>query len=260
MVVMRALAVLVVAGCGRFDFDARVDAAADASTCISPIGHDEDGDGLDDNCDPCPNLAGDATDTDQDGVGDACDPSASPLDRIAMFDPFVATRTDLWRFPGTSSVSGDALVMPGITPSSTLYFVDPPGNDVYSFELDITAIGGGNQRQYSFGVRDVPTTHWYYCEFTDLPAQVLKAGYTPDAGQNYFAIQVTNVDAPLVPGHARFEVDHSSTNLTCRLTWNGAAYTAGGAIPAAVAGEESYLSANNVDLNVQSVVRVAKGS
>jgi len=46
------------------------DASADVLT-----GHDEDGDGIADEIDPCPHLAsGDHDDSDGDGIGNACDP------------------------------------------------------------------------------------------------------------------------------------------------------------------------------------------
>jgi hypothetical protein len=47
--------------------------AADLGRRNALVGLDQDGDGLADCVDPCPTVAGDATDTDGDGVGDACD-------------------------------------------------------------------------------------------------------------------------------------------------------------------------------------------
>ena len=60
--VRSAWVVVLLAACGRFDFD--------------PLGgHDEDGDGIPDREDPCPHVPGDRSDRDGDGVGDACDPN-----------------------------------------------------------------------------------------------------------------------------------------------------------------------------------------
>jgi hypothetical protein len=51
------------AGCGRLAFDAPASApdavAADARVCVTPVGHDEDLDGVDDACDVCPHLVDD---------------------------------------------------------------------------------------------------------------------------------------------------------------------------------------------------------
>jgi thrombospondin type 3 repeat protein len=84
--------VVAVAACGRVDFAARGDggdAIGDgvAPLCANPIGHDEDGDGVDDACDVCPHIADPAQlDSDRDGVGDACDPEPSnPRQHFALF-------------------------------------------------------------------------------------------------------------------------------------------------------------------------------
>jgi hypothetical protein len=69
-----------------------------AADCLSfdlsgcQAGHDEDGDGVDDNCDNCPTVANaQQRDTDGDGLGDACEVQGNPggLSALAVFDPFV---------------------------------------------------------------------------------------------------------------------------------------------------------------------------
>jgi hypothetical protein len=74
--------------------DASTDAAVDAMPpdarpgCL-PGGHDEDGDGVVDNCDNCPvDPNPQQADGDGDLVGDACDPSPQPDDDIINFDSF----------------------------------------------------------------------------------------------------------------------------------------------------------------------------
>jgi hypothetical protein len=54
------------------------------------VGHDEDGDGVDDGLDVCPGVFDAAQgDGDEDGVGDACDPNVNDkTDRLLFFDGF----------------------------------------------------------------------------------------------------------------------------------------------------------------------------
>jgi hypothetical protein len=85
------------------------DAPADAAGCA--IGHDEDGDGVDDGCDVCPQIADPAqADGDGDGVGDACDPNPTdPHDTLVLFDSFAVPAP--WQpVRGTWNVQDDALV------------------------------------------------------------------------------------------------------------------------------------------------------
>lgn len=81
---------MAIAACGRVDFAARGDGGAHGDSvpfCAAAVGHDEDGDGIDDACDVCPHLADPAqVDSDGDGVGDACDPEpTNPRQHIALF-------------------------------------------------------------------------------------------------------------------------------------------------------------------------------
>lgn len=86
--------------------------------CANPVLHDEDLDGLDDACDPCPHVSGDALDSDGDRVGDVCDPAPlEPRQHIAFFDAFTTVQTG-WAYNDHGTlVAGalhvDALPMPG---------------------------------------------------------------------------------------------------------------------------------------------------
>ncbi len=60
------------------------------SECFS--GHDEDGDGIDDNCDNCPSYYNpDQADANNDGIGDVCEypDDHSLISEIVVFDPFL---------------------------------------------------------------------------------------------------------------------------------------------------------------------------
>jgi len=82
------VALVLVSGCNNvFGLD-----STKPHSCWSPVHttHDEDGDGVTDDCDNCPADANpEQTDADQDGVGDACDPHPGTADMIVAFDGFV---------------------------------------------------------------------------------------------------------------------------------------------------------------------------
>jgi hypothetical protein len=75
----------------------------DAVSVDAPLGHDEDGDGIADTGDVCPNVYDPAqTDTDGDGVGDICDPHPHEnTDRIVYFEPFA--NIDRWTTVGVNA-------------------------------------------------------------------------------------------------------------------------------------------------------------
>lgn len=110
------LIALALSGCGRVSFDAKVDGSidvgGDAFVCATSVGHDEDGDLIDDGCDLCPvTNATDNRDTDNDGVGDLCDrePASANQTRI-MFEPFLAPDAQ-WSIQGVEQT--DSVRMTG---------------------------------------------------------------------------------------------------------------------------------------------------
>lgn len=114
------------AGCDIvFGID-RLAPPADAAPCSTPIGHDEDHDGLDDSCDPCPFDADNAHDADGDGIGDACDPDPGAPDEVVVFSGFdAATRS---QFTVTDGEFGsDAYRATGVGDASLIWNGDPDG-------------------------------------------------------------------------------------------------------------------------------------
>ena len=74
------------------DYAVRVDHVDDhtadaTATCVA-IDHDEDNDGLDDACDPCPFDINNEGDPDNDGIALACDPDPSAPNTVLLFDGF----------------------------------------------------------------------------------------------------------------------------------------------------------------------------
>jgi hypothetical protein len=117
-----AVLLVLVAGCNAIlgldrthvAADAGGDAGPDALACA--IGHDEDGDGVDDGCDVCPQIADPLQiDGDGDGIGDACDPNpADPNDVLVFFDSF-ATPTPWVSLRGAWQQQGDAFAQQDAT-------------------------------------------------------------------------------------------------------------------------------------------------
>lgn len=102
------------------DADQLEDAPSDvpdvSPPCLTPTGHDEDGDGVDDGCDNCPTYVN-AGQMDEDGdtLGDACEEPGDPelFSNIIGFDPFTSHATspglewEVWG--GTWLGSGDSV-------------------------------------------------------------------------------------------------------------------------------------------------------
>ncbi len=122
---------IAIIGCGRLGFAPSTSSdahdrgdATDATDALDQdarncVGHDEDGDGITDNCDNCPatpNL--DQLDIGEivngslpDGVGDACDPRPNlPGDFIAFFNGCDQASADFTYF-GTVNFSQDGMVL-----------------------------------------------------------------------------------------------------------------------------------------------------
>jgi hypothetical protein len=100
------------------------DCTLDISGCQA--GHDEDGDGVDDNCDNCPSCANaNQTNSDTDMLGDACQASAL-LSSIEVFDPMLNDESSWTAASGTWSYGGDE-VSGGAQPYG--------GNYLHAFQL-----------------------------------------------------------------------------------------------------------------------------
>jgi len=89
------------------------DAGPDAGTTCTPIGHDEDGDGVDDACDNCPTWPnGGQADADGDGVGDVCESPGAPgmLSVMPYFESWAGSAAITgWDVGSGYQWSGDAL-------------------------------------------------------------------------------------------------------------------------------------------------------
>lgn len=210
-------------GCGRLAFD-----AVQSASCV-PVGHDEDGDGIDDGCDVCPHLADvDQLDDDGDRVGTACDPEPTiARQQIVVFDPFTEIGPAWTPIKGPVS-DGDSLVMSGD-------YVEI--NRVIDAHSDRFEIGGEvtDTQLAAHGLKIHVVLpggmRWYYCElFEDAAGLDVALTYTADNGATYPRVDTASVATALINQRAVFRMDHGAT-ITCSADLDGTTTSAGGAAP-----------------------------
>lgn len=249
------------ASCGRLGFgdadrpvDGAVDASADARPCVGPVGHDEDGDGIDDACDACPQTVDDQVDTDGDGIGDACDLDAAHEQRT-LFDAFTGTRPE-WIYNGAETIANDVMHIPGIGDSIGERLVDAPARNTWELGGTVLA-GGAGSRQLSLQIGPSGLPAHYYCELYDDGATLhLQFEYTFD-GTTFMGVDTVPVPGRLDAGAVRMTLVHTPPTMTCLATWKGVDYLATGMIPAGIDPQELKIAVNNIDVDVGYFVRLA---
>lgn len=189
--------------------DASVDAPRDTGSCQNPTQHDEDSDGIDDACDPCPHIAAGGTDdTDGDGVGDACDPAPrSATERWLVFDPLTSraaawTQSNAVTFGTDSMVIADGFIRYNI--ALTNFRVQIGG------ELEVTP---NTVHQMVLELAHEMFSHYYYAEFYGDQAD----GYVKITRRDdtvYTTIDDTMYTGPIPGGPFQWTVDASVANQT----------------------------------------------
>ncbi len=249
----------MLAACGRLDFGVQVTPARDGRDVDAPavtLGHDEDGDGLADDQDPCPALAGTAADSDGDGVGDACDPHPStPGDLIVGFftmqpgDVPFDTATDLTQEP-------DAVRWNGIAGGEVI--TRPVGSMRIELGYDIHALVGTSQHQIAFGV-DSGSQPYYFAELDDNGTgfhgfQIVSF----DAVNGYITLMgMTFPSFHAGVGHERCDVDATAHAYACEGGWNGELYTAAATTPAYAGGSKIRFALNGIDVSLTYLLLIS---
>jgi hypothetical protein len=240
------VAVLALAGCGRFGFDpgAGDGDAQDAQVCV-PVGHDEDGDSIDDACDVCPHISDVMQpDRDGDGVGDLCDPNPDVAgERIVLFDPFTSLRPEVTVL-ATYTLDGDSLTIDARAAAAKVFIAGiPPANDVFRYGVHIAG-GGSGTRQITLETYEGPA--YYYCELVDLATVAeLKLTYTYDE-VTFTPIAAAPIQTPLENADVFLALDHRPPRFGCETSWPASSQRIEAPIPAGIAPDQIKIEVHNL--------------
>jgi hypothetical protein len=116
---------LVVSACALAGCDSIWDLEhIDELECPDAVGHDEDGDTIDDACDACPFADAHGADDDDDGIALPCDPDPTTPNQVVLFTGFdPVTRASLVATDG--GFSGDAYHVTGSGSAQLIAKLDP---------------------------------------------------------------------------------------------------------------------------------------
>jgi hypothetical protein len=254
--------VLLTAGCGRLGFggggnNSPVDASdmtdslADIATCA--LVHDEDGDSLDDACDPCPHLAEPTIDSDNDGVGDACDPQpAIGKQRIAFFDTFETMRSE-WAGLSNMTIGQDQLNASSMSPATSY------GNvAIANGELELVTGGVVNavfastphSIAISFGF-NAGGANYHYVQFYDTGGGGGLISIAKAEGGSYPTLSSTAYTGDLPTGAWRMQINESvaAQSITFASTLGGQPHTT---LVSSTSSPTTLMSANGMALLVRN--------
>ena len=261
---MRAWCWLALVGCGRLGFDAgttgvMTDGERDTQSprpCVAPVGHDDDGDGIDDACDGCPVLADSAQpDRDQDGVDDLCDPHPdAPGDHIAEFDPFVTLRPE-WSLDTGVVLGTDQLLMDGRSVGilHATWFLSPT-RDVFTIRGHVSGTSASGQRQINIRLRVGQAFNYASLFDPGTGATSMSIAYTPD-NSSFTVLMATPMTGALTNGDFVLSFVNDPPNATAEVTWGGIGATAVGT-PPSITPDHIEVAVIGLDVQVDAYARI----
>ncbi len=208
-------------GPADLDGDGVLNAADNCPTTANVDQHDEDTDAFGDLCDPCPHLAGTASDGDADGVGDACDPQpAIAKQQWVLFDPFT-TQRPIWDFSSGTTLIADQMRMVGASPNSG--FSRLPNQASGELRIisggTIASVGGGTPHALSiaFGVNSTGA-NYHYVQFYDSGPATGEISISRAQGTSYPSLAITSYVGILPTGAWSMQIDESVSAGRIALT------------------------------------------
>ena len=197
------------------------------------LDHDEDGDGLEDDCDPCPFDIDNAGDDDNDGIAQACDPDPARANQLLLFTGFdEVTRSSLVLTDG--GYDGDSFHVMGTGSSQLIARLDPASVWVIA-GVDVNRREGTGYAEIGFVFDAIATA-----SSTQLNGFLCVLGY--GGGEDY--VETYRRDRP----NNDSQTNHSPSQVPV-ATFKGivrAAYTRD-ATPAAAC---SFASADNTEVAI----------
>jgi hypothetical protein len=239
-------------GCGRIAFE-----PGEPALACTEVGHDEDGDGIDDACDVCPQLSdAEQSDADGDRVGDVCDPHPDEArDQLVLFDPFLEARPE-WTYRGISfELRDDSLFADSRDGQfrADLTGGGAPAKDSYSVAMRIGA-GGIGQRQIAIYALELDT-RLYFCDLDQNQNGGFWALVFTLDGTSFGGIDQTDAALPLENGSLLMRMKHEPGFVECETDWPATKPVVMGA-PAGVSPVVAAISVIGLEIELKSFVHI----